>query len=91
MIIIEKRFGTIEDRQYSEPSRQLTAEEKSTVIAQWGDELNYWYFQKEDRENIIPEWVKYNKDVNEVNIDLDGDGIITVVEKKWYNPLTWFK
>ncbi len=93
MIIIPKRFGTIEDREYSEPSAELSQEQKSTVIAQWGDELNVFYFQKEDAENLIPEWVKYQKEVLNNEIDVDGDGVISVEEKKSFwsklNPFNW--
>lgn len=99
MIIIEKTFGTISDsdgvRNYSEPSRNLTPEEKQTVIAQWGDELNVWYFQKEDVENLITEWVQYQDKVMNNNIDVDGDGIISYSEKTSFlsklNPFNWFK
>ena len=99
MIIIKKKFGTIEDsegvRQYSEPETKLTPEEKQTVIAQWGDELNVWYFQKQDADDLIPEWIQYQDKVMNQTIDIDGDGVISYSEKtSWLsklNPFNWFK
>jgi uncharacterized protein YneR len=63
MIIISKRHGKIEDRDYSEPSKELSAEEKRTVIAVWGDEEYYWYFT-EDKESA--DWKAYQNHISNV-------------------------
>jgi hypothetical protein len=80
MIIIKKSFLYENDREFIEPSRDLTEEERETVIASWGDNKNYWYFQTGDE--ISNEWNLYQEYINNPpdkqeavdisNIDIDS-------------------
>lgn len=55
MIIIPK----IKQANKSWPERVLNGDEKETIIASWGDENNYWYFQEIDREKNTTQWQAY--------------------------------
>jgi hypothetical protein len=64
MINIEKRaFKNDSGNPCIDPVRQLTAEEKATVIASWGDDKNYWHFQAGDESS--PEWAEYISHINQ--------------------------
>ena len=64
MITIPKITGTHNGREYSQPERELTVEEKPTVIAQWGNADNYWYFQTQDAINNTIEWQAYQEAIS---------------------------
>jgi hypothetical protein len=62
MIVVKKISGKNENGTFTEPSRNLTKEEASSVIARWGDEGNYWYFTKQDVGSAA--WNEYQKHLN---------------------------
>lgn len=52
MITIPKVYTEMENgEQGCSPARELTPEEKAGVIAIWGDDENYFYFEHTDEQH----------------------------------------